>query len=221
MNDIAVITCTFRRPETLRRTLTQLAAQTFRNFDVHLINNNSEIRSVVDAETAVYRGPIFVQHNETNRGAYARIEKMVEMRDRYAWFMTIDDDMVHGPELVGNWDKQRAPGVVLGWQGWRFLSNYWDREPVSVGESCSYLWGGNMFIPTEAMQDDGILTLDEVYWNCEDIWLAFYANHVLGLDLRMGVSDVRVDEDGKDEYLKHHALKVRLLNELRAKGWQV
>ena len=110
---------------------------------------------------------------------------------------------------------------MLGWQGWRFLGNYWDREPVSVGDSCSYLWGGNMFIPTEAMADDGILALDEQYWNCEDIWLAYYANHVLGMDLRMGESDVQIEQDGKDEYLKHREKKVQLLNELRAKGWDV
>lgn len=221
MNDIAVITCTWKRPENLRRTLDMLETQEFTAFDVHLINNNHEIRDIVDAETADTSLVVHVQHNDANRGAYARIEKMVELRDRYAWFMTIDDDMVFGSELVCTWDKQRAPNVVFGWQGWTFHGNYWERDKVSVGESCSYLWGGNMFIPAEAMRDDGILALDEVYWNCEDIWLAYYTNHVLGFDLRMGVGGVRVDEDGKDEYLKHHALKVRLLDELRGRGWNV
>jgi len=221
MNDIAVITCTWNRPEKLKRTLDQLAAQEFKAFDVYLINNNVQIANIIGPAVKRYDMNISVQHNERNRGAFARIEKMVELRDEYEWFMTIDDDMVFGPELVGTWDGQRADGVVLGWQGWRFLGSYWEREKVSVGESCSYLWGGNMFIPSAAMQDDGILDLDERYWNCEDIWLAYYANHVLGFDLRMGVGIVRVEEDGKDEYLKHWQTKVDLLNLLRAKGWQV
>ena len=217
--NIAVVMCTYRRPEKLHKTLTQLAAQRYKGFDLHIVNNNPEIADIVDAEAHNSVLHVDVQHNDENHGSYARIEKMVELRDRYDWFMTLDDDMVFGPGLLQGWVDQITPDVVYSFGGWRFIGNYWQRERVPVGEVAPYLWGGNMFLPSDAMRDDGVLDLHQDYWMCEDLWLSYYLDHVLGYYLIVGCADIRIEEDAKDTYYGIRNRKVILLDELRARGW--
>lgn len=220
---LAVITCVWQRPERLRYTLDGLAAQEYADFDVLLINNNAALRETVDGEVGG-TDRVRVWHNEENRGPFARIEVMYECRAEYDWFLWLDDDVVFDASLVGEWMKQAEPGTLKSWNGFRFVGNYWQRENAKPGENCHYLWGSNLLAPAAAVQSVGVLDMPRDYWLCaDDLWLCYYASHVLGLRLTPGRVDVRIDIDGRDTYLHvyNHAKKVVFLDELRARGWAV
>jgi hypothetical protein len=224
MNDLAVVSCVWQRPEQLPRLLQQLTAQTCTGFEVYLINNNAALHDVVCEMAISYRDNFPILHftNDTNRGPFARIELMYSLRKRYAYFMTIDDDALFGPKLLETWWQKRNPAALQGWTGFRFTGNYWQRDVVRPGETCHYLWGSNLFVPVAAVEDERVLDPGfECGGQLDDLWLCYHANHVAGLQLRAQQVDMRIDIDGKDTYHSVADKKVAFLEELRRRGWQV
>lgn len=219
---LAVVSCVWQRPERLAHTLAQLGQQSV-PFVLHLINNNPALHDVVEEAALAVHGhyPIVVYHNATNRGPQARNEVMHALAREYDYFMTIDDDAEFGPDLLAQWWALREPQTLQGWSGFRFVGNYWQRATAQPGEECHYLWGSNLFVPAAAVEDGRVTQLPERYWQCDDLWLCYHANHVAGLRLRAQKMPMRIHVDGKDTYSTQHAVKVQLLDELRAKGWAV
>lgn len=223
MNDrLAVITCVWQRPERLGGLLDGLAAQEFTAFDVVLINNNLGLRSFVDKAVARREMDVRLWHNQENRGPYARIEAMCELRGQYDWFLWLDDDIEFDSGLVGEWMQQAELGTLKSWQGFRFTGNYWQREKMEPEQECHYLMGSNMLIPAEAVRREGVRDMPIAYRLCaDDLWLCYWADHKLGMRLTAGRADVSVAIDGRDTYLHHHDTKIRFLDELRTMGWSV
>ena len=56
----------------------------------------------------------------------------------------------------------------------------------------------------------------------DDLWLSYFANHVLGLDLVQTENiAIRNINDGKDTYTNLRQEKIELLDDLRMRGWHV
>jgi hypothetical protein len=147
---------------------------------------------------------------------------MHALSHHYDWFMMIDDDAEFGPHLLAQWWALRDPTAVQGWSGFLFTGNYWQRQKVAPGETCSYLWGSNLFVPAAAVQDARILDLPaKCRGQCDDLWLCYHANHVLGLALRAQRVDMHINIDGKDTYTEFTAVKQEFLEDLRGRGWRV
>lgn len=218
---IGIVSCVWRRIERLPLLLRQLEAQTDPDFDLWLIVNDANLEGQVTKQALRSDLHTIVQVNDTNRGPFARIEIMHENADSYDWFMTLDDDLDFGPQLVAQWRAAALPDTVRGWRGFRFAGNYWQREPVAAGALCHYLWGSNLFVPADVVRDDDIATLNTYNGQCDDLWLCYYANHILGMDLRPADVDVRSVIDGKDSYHGLHQYKAEFLDLLRAEGWAV
>lgn len=228
-NKIAVLSCVYNRPERLNYTLSQFAKQTFKEFTVFLINNNPAHYEFCENKVFDWRdeteGRIWLIQNEENRGPYARLEWMVRLKDRFDWFVTLDDDVNFPDNFLATWWVQRDFQTLQGWNGFRFKKggNYWEREEVLPGENVHYLWGSNLFVPKSAI-GEGLLELDPKYrLFADDLWLCYYANFHKGITLRKASFSpgVFIEEDGKDTYRHYHAEKMNLLEELRAKGWEV
>jgi len=62
MSEVAVIMCTWKRPERLKNTLELLLAQTNKNFAFYIWNNNSEINNVVDLIYEEYKDKLNQQN---------------------------------------------------------------------------------------------------------------------------------------------------------------
>lgn len=222
IDTIAIVSCIWQRPERLQSLLDQLAAQSYDNFDLLLICNNDALYGYVEERVSIGKLPVALYRNAENRGPYARIEMMHSLCDRYDYFMTIDDDAEFGPYLLEQWHAKRDPAAVQGWSGFRFIGNYWQREKAKPGETCQYLWGSNLFVPTAAVQDAHVLDLPSYCRNqCDDLWLCYHANHVAGLTLRAQQVDMSIHVDGKDTYMEFRHIKERCLEDLRARGWAV
>lgn len=221
MNEpICVVSCVWQRPERLRYTLEQLSRQTHQGFVAWFIINNSAIRNEAEELIAQYPFTHSICHN-SNRGPYARLEVMHQLRKDYQWFMTIDDDLIFGESLLADWWLRRNPNAVQGWKGWKFAGDYWQRNRVADGEPCHYLLGSNLMIPARAVQGYRLLYLPEKYWQCDDLWLCYWANHECGMDLMQETMMVSINIDNKDTYRNQHEVKIECLDMLRDKGWAV
>lgn len=219
----ALLTCVWNRPERLERTLSMLESQLLQIFDVYLINNNATLRAHVD--DLCERSPlnIAVQHNAENHGSFARLEKMHELSDQYQFFTFLDDDADIAPDFTAKWWNLRDDEAVQSWMGFRFRpgGTYWERDAVPVGREAHYLFGCGNMVPGWVGADEYLLALDRRYWMAEDLWLSYYANHVLGLPLRRARQSLQIVDDGKDSYAALRDVKVEMLDGLRGMGWAV
>jgi hypothetical protein len=228
-SDIAVLSCIWQRPERLEYTLRQLSRQTFRSYTVFLINNNPDLYQFAEDKVFDFRidteQKVWLIQNEENKGPYARLEWMHRLKDKFDWFVTLDDDANFPDNFLATWWVQRDAQAVQGWNGFKFNpgGSYWDRKEVLPGENAHYLWGSNLFVPKAAI-GDGLLDLDPKYrLFADDLWLCYYANAHKGMALQKAkfAPGVFIEVDGKDTYRHFHAEKSWLLEELRAKGWEV
>lgn len=218
---IAIVSCVWGRPERLQGLLERLAGQSDQNFVLFLINNNLSLKDFVDECLSVVPYRVEVKHNLKNYGSFARLLLMTEQVYQYRWFLTIDDDMDFGLRWLESWRSQIEPDTLLGWKGFDFISNYWDRAQIAEGEDAEFLLGSNLLIPASAI-DSRLLSLREDRWMIEDLWLSYHASHLKGFPLKVAQdTGVRPVIDGKDSYTGLHREKIDFLQELRRKGWQV
>ena len=217
---ICVVSCVWQRLERLSYTLDMLSRQTHTDFVAWFIINNVEVRKVAEELIAEYPFTHSIA-NEQNRGPFARIEVMHQLKDDHDWFMTIDDDLIFDETLLASWWQRRNANAVQGWKGFKFVDGYWTRTKVADGEPCQYLWGSNLFVPATVVQDYRIRYLDERWWQCDDLWLCYWANHECGLELMQQSVEVSINVDGKDTYPSQHDRKQECLEMLMAKGWAI
>lgn len=218
---ICVVTCVWQRPERLDYTLGQLEKQTDGDFETVVIVNNKEHAQAVRKRLQVSELRASTIVHSQNRGPFARIEAAHSLREHYDAFLWVDDDLIFDESLIARWKKVRRAGTVQGWRGFRFTGTYWDREQMPPGHTCHYLWGSNLLVDSAAFADKRICNLVQRFWQCDDLWLCYYANHVLKMPLLAADVDVRVEVDGKDTYHSQHNIKRECLDMLRRKGWAV
>lgn len=202
-------------------TLKQLEAQTYQQFHLYLVVNNPDLVPLVRAAVAQVELTVDVLDMGYNYGPYGRILTMHRLAGVYDWFMTLDDDMTIGRNVLEKWSNRRSGTALQGFRGWLFQGGYWKRKVAPYDTPCHYLWGGNQLIPKQIVQRPDVLDLDERYWQCDDLWLSYYANHVLGVPLLARRMEVKLDADGKDTYVTQKPIKQALFSKLIAQGWQL
>lgn len=217
---IGILSCVWQRPERLAYTLEQLNHQDYDDWHLYLINNNPELVPFIKKAIKKPKLPITVIHNAANHGPFARWEVAHQYANDHDYFMTLDDDVNFDKNLLSTWAEQ-ANNEVQGWMGFRFQSDYWHRITVKPGESCQYVWGSNMLVPAEVVADPRILELGQEYWQCDDLWLCYVANHLQDVGIRRAGIEVNIQVDGKDTYLGQHRNKVLFLESLRKAGWAI
>lgn len=217
---IGVLSCVWQRPERLNYTLKQLKAQTHEDWHLYLICNNPELKKKVQQTARRHKMSRTIIYNDVNRGPFSRWEVANKYAKKHDYFMTVDDDLNFDESLLESWEKQ-FDNEVMGWNGFKFQSDYWHRIQVEPGEACHYVWGSNMVVPSDVVKDSRVLELKKEYWQCDDLWICYIANYLLGKGIRRAEIDVNIEIDGKDTYPGQHRNKVLFLESLRREGWRV
>lgn len=227
-NTWAVILCVWQRPERLAGTLQALAGQTDRAFDLYLVDNNPGVREFVDdlcdRAWVAYGLAAAVIHHSENRYCFARVElahELVSAGRPYTHLLFVDDDQEFGPGYVAECKREARDDALVGWRGWWFDGHYWERHEAEPGGPCQFVVGCGMIAPAAVFRDPAVLAIPPGCGCMDDLWLSYYANHVLGLALWRGRIASAVVVDGKDCNVLYSQKKVELLAELRRRGWPV
>jgi glycosyltransferase involved in cell wall biosynthesis len=215
---IGILSCVWQRPERLSYTLSQLEKQTSDDWHLYLINNNPSLKKKIASAKRKYKIPMTVVHNTANQGPYARWLTAKKYTKKHSHFMTVDDDLNFDEKLVESWEEQLAD-EVKGWMGFIFEGDYWHRKTVEKGEACHYVWGSNMVVPADVIDDPMLPELPLEFVQSDDLWLCYIASHIRGLIVRRGEIDVSIEVDGKDTYPSQHRNKIDFLESLRKTGW--
>jgi GT2 family glycosyltransferase len=222
--DLAVITCTWQRPERLRRTLAMLKAQTKQDFDLFLINNNPDLHAMVDAACNRY-GPVHLTHNATNTGSGAKVMQAHACAlAGYAYIVLIDDDFDFSASFLAQMWAARRPDALVSFRVQRVKpgGTYWQRDPVEEdGGVGTYVEGTGTIIPAGAVRAPAILALPSANSPADNVWLSYYAWQAGYLCVKSTITGCQEVLDGKNTYVNHIDMKVRFFQQLREQGWAV
>lgn len=228
MNDVAVIMCTWKRPERLNKTLELLCEQRNKNFKFYIWNNNVEIRNTVDLICDSFKDRLLIEvrHSNKNIGGLGRFSIARELIDIYDKAIFIDDDQEFNGQMIDRFIEEFEQYCVKSRWAFRFKSsNYADRyQMLDSNEIVHYCGTGGMILPTNVFNCDEIYKIPDEFLFVEDLWLCYIANHFLGFKLKSIRSDfIEQIDDGKDHStIGFLNVKIKLLRYLiKNKGWKI
>jgi hypothetical protein len=199
---VAVVLLTWQRIANLKLSLTMLDRQTNKNFDVYISNGNLRGSAIQVIEKHVnffrQRGMSIVVSNDGNDlYTFRRFTVGNKLaREGYDVVMFLDDDVSFPSGYVQECLNQYVPKTYQSGFAWSFYkrghSYYKFRTRVWNNEKeIHYCGTGFSMIDASIFLEEGLLNAPPESYKIEDLWLSYYAKHILGWDLRyMTCSDV-------------------------------
>jgi glycosyltransferase involved in cell wall biosynthesis len=235
---VVVVLLTWQRISNLKNTMALLAKQTYKNFDVHITNANLSDRAVssIDKYVSVYRQKgmsISVSHDGNDLRAFRRFTVGKDLAEKgYDVVMFIDDDISFPSRYIQRCLEQYEPKSYKSGFAWSFhnkgssyykyRTRHWDNN-----QQIHYCGTGISMVDASIFLEKGLIQkAPEAAYKIEDVWLSYYAQHVMKWKLEymetpgviIGGSDsvALYKEIQKDKTNKDHFLR-----ELVKMGWKI
>lgn len=221
---VPVVLCVWKRLDRLERTISLLEDQVDGPTELHIWNNDRRSRERVD-EIARRSTKLdtYVTHSSRNIGGFGRFFLARELAGRRPYVVFIDDDLTFSTTMTSGLVSEWSPATIISQWSFRLLSSsdYDERIAGAPGESVDYCGTGGMVADTRIFSEPGFFSCPKRFWFVEDLWLSYYASHVLGWQLRKSGVAFEMDADGLDQSLILHRQKSALLRYLVRQGWSV
>jgi hypothetical protein len=192
---------------------------------LYIWNNDPRRRTDLDALLA--RSPVPVQsvHCRRNIGSFARFYLARDLAATHDAIVFIDDDQDFGGSMVADQLASFAPRSLAGW--WAFTyrpgaRTYAQRDRVEVPlAAADYVGIGGMVAHSMVFTQASLFRCPRRYWFVDDIWLSYYASHILGWQLRRSFGEFTFDRDDLNIDLTLGAIKARMFRYLKRRGWTI
>jgi hypothetical protein len=207
MEKVAVVILTWQRVSNLKNTLNQLSLQSNKNFDVYISNANTNPDKIAIIKKYINH---FSRLNTTllndNNDNYT-FRRFFVGRDLakmgYDIVLYIDDDVSISPRHVEECLSQYEPKTYKSDYAWSFYnagqSYYKNRERRSDNEKeIHYCGTGIAMLDSSIFLQEGLFDYPEGALKIEDLWLSYYAQHVMGWRLMHMKTGSIVN--GKDQF---------------------
>jgi hypothetical protein len=219
---VPVVVCIWRRPERLRQTVEALSGQSNGAIRLCIWNNRRSLQDFVETSVADVSGMnVDVVHSTRNVGGFGRFYFARRLAAEYPFVVFLDDDQVPSDEFLSTLTGEFRSGTIHGAWGYRFrgTQRYADRVPARVGDRVKYCGTGGMICDTRAFLDAGLFRCPRQFWFVEDLWLSYYADHVLNWPLYKSAAELRIERDEHDQFRLLGPTKDRLFRHLVGRGW--
>jgi len=219
---VPVVVAVWRRPESLPETLRSLEEQTHSAIRLCVWNNNPSLRSVVDATVARSSGlDVDVVHSSRNIGGFGQFYFARRLAQEHRSVVFLDDDQVPEPDFIATLLREHRPRTLAGIWGYRFSGRerYLDRVAAEPGERITYCGTGGMIADSSIFLDRGVFGCPRRFWFVWDLWLSYYADHVVGWPLYKSGAEVLTGSDEHDISRVLYPTKERLFRYLVGRGW--
>ena len=236
---IAVIVLTWKRPLAVKDVLTDLSNQTFKDFTVYVSNGNLKNSNNVDKYSSFFREQkgmsVKVRHDGNDLLSFRRLIVAQELAKAGTDIIFyIDDDIRVPKDYIERCLDQYQEKTYNSGYAWTLFENgksyYTHRERRWDNKYRFHYCGtGVSMIDAKIFLEPGLTDLKAVpegAYKIEDLWLSYYADHVMGWELKYidmpGVTIGGVDEVAlykrilKEEYTKDHFLR-----DLVEMGWKI
>jgi len=148
-HQLAVILTVFKRLDRLPDTLNQLSNQTNPDFDLFILNNNTECKPLVDKIVSDSNQPCRVFHQESNLGPWIRFmlaDKLYQAG--YPYVVFLDDDLTIGPTAIDTLTKEAGSNKLVSAVVCNFKRSFHDMKRVQAGMTGTYAAPGCSIMPT-------------------------------------------------------------------------
>lgn len=173
---IAVFLCVWKRLGQLSKSLSQLKNQTFKGFDLVIINNNPFEGLFVEntAYDILHDSGIdyTVIHSKVNHGPMIRYAEAVDYGFPYSVFL--DDDEDFKETMMADFNKVKEPKSLKAQMGFTFDKDIKARKRVLEG-TAKVLGPGGMILDTSILTYDFFEKWKLEFYVCDDLWLSFFA----------------------------------------------
>ena len=187
---VSVIALTWNRLNGLGATLLKLSNQTYKDFDVHISNGNLKKTNTVDKYCNAFKDKlnISVYHEGNDNFAFRRMTLARDLAKSGSDIILFIDDDVDFPEnYIENCISQYEPNTYKSCYAWYFTSNvdyYMGRHRVKTNDKpVHYAGTGLGMVDAKIFLEDGLFDVPECAYQVEDLWLSYYADHVMGWSL--------------------------------------
>lgn len=227
---------TWRRIPDLKETLKELAAQTYKDFDIYLSNGNLEQAGQVDKQVNQYKDKlnIRVSHDGNEQRSFRRLLAARKLaKEGTDIILFLDDDVQIPNTYIEKCLSQYKPKTYHSGFAWSFYNqgrNYykWRTRQWDNKHKIHYCGTGMSMIDAQVFLDDRLFDAPDGALTIEDLWLSYFVDHVLGDDWSLKFMQIpNVILGGSDsvalfeEILKQKYTKADFLNDLVAMGWRI
>jgi GT2 family glycosyltransferase len=216
--------CTYRRPERLLTTLDQLSSQISCKIKIYIWNNKIDHEKQI--EKAIARFPeldITLYNSRENIGGFARFRVARELSLTYPAVIFIDDDVELSPKSLSTLIREFKPETIHSFFTFRFTSksSFFERFVPQPGEEADYCGTGGMICDTSIFRQAGLFKCPDKYLFVEDVWLSYYAMHILDWKLYRSFTDIKIIDDDRNQYPGLRQTKQEFFQYLLAQGWGI
>jgi glycosyltransferase involved in cell wall biosynthesis len=236
VGNVAVILMTWNRVSALKHTLSQLSRQTYKEFSLYLSNGNLDEKVVKTINQLVARFNnkinIVLTHDGNDFKSFRRL--FVAKRavlDGNSVILFIDDDVQVPSDYIQNCLEQYEPQTYKSGYAWSFTDGDKDyyknrKRQYDNRKRIHYCGTGVAMIDGSIFLQDKLFNAPNGALGIEDLWLSYYADHIMGWRLmHMNIPGVSIE--GGDifalhrEYMNADYNKTHFLKELAAAGWNL
>ena len=229
---LAVVVLTWQRIGNLPQTLSQLANQSHRDFDLYISNANLKRENKVDLICASFSAkmPIKVSHDGNDRYSFRRLliaDKLY--KNGYEAVIFLDDDVSIGKFFIEDCLNYFEPKTYQSWYAWKFgkSGEYYDRQRVSdINDKVDYGGAGVSMLDLSIFKSSKMLNAPEYAYKIEDLWMSYVVGTSKGWSVKyLPVSEVSLG--GADSVALHKVVqgseftKTDFLKYLISKGWNI
>jgi hypothetical protein len=221
--------CVWKRLDGFIQTIRQLNLQTFKDFKLFVWNNNPELDS--EFRTALKNHAKFKYEfysSEKNVGGFGRFfyaKQIRRSRGLLDYCVFIDDDQEFGPDTIQIFMNEAQPNTILSQWSWQFTTlQYYGESRLQrlPGETVHYAGTGGMVADMRVFDSEDLFKCPKEYWFVEDLWLSYYANHILNYKLLKSAAVIKNGDDQHSLYKIVKDVKTPMLIDLITnKGWDI
>lgn len=229
MPSVPIIICLWNRPERLSITLKLLGQQTDKDFKLYLWNNNPKIIYEVDKviEDRQRNFPVQVRHSPDNVGGFGRFYLARELSSNNPHVIFLDDDEEFSKGMVKTFKRETRPRTISGFWAFKLHNpdDYWDRgyhdrSLLKPGETATYCGTGGIVTDSSIFKDQRLYDCPLEYRFFEDLWLSYFALHIMNWKIYKSDVHIKIIDDGKDQGLGKEETKSEFLRYLVHSGWK-
>lgn len=236
---VDIIILSWKRKANINKLLNMLGEQTYKNFNVHISNGNppfqKSLRQMASSFSSNYGIKATVRNDGNELLAFRRLLVAKELAEAGSdIILYIDDDVNitrNYVEMCLSQYEEKTYGSGFAWTLYNGGKNYYkDRERIWETDKRPYYCGTGMsIIDAKIFLEEGLTNLKAVpngAFDTEDLWLSYYADHVLGWKLKYidmpgvvlggGDSVALYKQIQRQEYTK-----ANFLQDLVKMGWKI
>lgn len=204
---VAVIMCTWKRPDLIGMTLEHLDNQKLakgQSIELYIWNNNLRIANKLSRRITSYTPTgsllnVKLHNSLVNIGGFGRFYMARAIQSKYQHVIFIDDDESLPTDFISKAQKMQKPKTIASHWAFSMKTGYWDRTSVSGNQQANYCGTGGMVLDSSIFLNNELYACPLKYWFVEDLWLSLFAVNQ-GWKLRKLAVDITFIEDGNNQY---------------------